>query len=73
MERPGCHSQGARFRSDRQPGQPGEDVKECYFYLDATPSHSWLHYLYKYPQSAFPYTRLVEENAGRSRGNRRLA
>ena len=45
----------------------GEDVKECYFYLDATPSHSWLHYLYKYPQSAFPYTRLVEENARRSR------
>lgn len=48
-------------------GNRGEDVKECYFYLDATPSHSWLHYLYKYPQSAFPYTRLVEENARRSR------
>ncbi|ARO87264.1 glucosidase [Nitrosospira lacus] len=48
-------------------GNRGEDVKECYFYVDATPSHSWLHYLYKYPQSAFPYTRLVEENAHRSR------
>lgn len=48
-------------------GSRGEDVKECYFYLDATPSHSWLHYLYKYPQSAFPYSRLVEENARRSR------
>ncbi|MEO6825032.1 MAG: glucosidase [Nitrosospira sp.] len=48
-------------------GGRGEDVKECYFYLDATPSHSWLHYLYKYPQSAFPYSRLVEENARRSR------
>ena len=48
-------------------GNRGEDVKECYFYLDATPSHSWLHYLYKYPQSPFPYTRLVEENARRSR------
>lgn len=48
-------------------GNRGEDVKECYFYVDATPSHSWLHYLYKYPQSAFPYTRLVEENARRSR------
>ena len=48
-------------------GNRGEDVKECYFYLDATPSHSWLHYLYKYPQSAFPYSRLVEENARRSR------
>ncbi|KIO50224.1 glucosidase [Nitrosospira sp. NpAV] len=48
-------------------GNRGEDVKECYFYVDATPSHSWLHYLYKYPQSAFPYTRLVEENARRTR------
>ncbi|MDQ3185627.1 MAG: glucosidase, partial [Pseudomonadota bacterium] len=48
-------------------GNRGEDVKECYFYRDATPSHAWLHYLYKYPQSAFPYTRLVEENARRSR------
>jgi hypothetical protein len=48
-------------------GNRGEDVKECYFYLDATPSHSWLHYLYKYPQSAFPYSRLVDENARRSR------
>jgi hypothetical protein len=48
-------------------GNRGEDVKECYFYPDATPSHSWLHYLYKYPQFPFPYTRLVEENARRSR------
>jgi hypothetical protein len=48
-------------------GNRGEDVKECYFYLDATPSHAWLHYLYKYPQTAFPYARLVEENARRSR------
>ncbi|MDN5836208.1 MAG: glucosidase, partial [Nitrosospira sp.] len=48
-------------------GNRGEDVKECYFYLDATPSHAWLHYLYKYPRSAFPYTRLVEENKRRSR------
>lgn len=48
-------------------GNRGEDVKECYFYLDATPSHSWLRYLYKYPQSAFPYTRLVDENARRLR------
>ena len=48
-------------------GNRGEDVKECYFYLDATPSHAWLHYLYKYPQSPFPYTQLIEENARRSR------
>jgi hypothetical protein len=48
-------------------GNRGEDVKEYYFYLDATPSHSWLRYLYKYPQAAYPYERLVEENARRDR------
>ena len=48
-------------------GNRGEDGKEYYFYRDATPSHSWLRYLYKYPQCAFPYDRLVEENARRSR------
>jgi hypothetical protein len=48
-------------------GNRGEDVKEYYFYLDATPSHSLLRYLYKYPQSAFPYGPLLEENARRSR------
>jgi hypothetical protein len=48
-------------------GNHGEDVKEAYFYLDATPSHSWLRYLYKYPQAPYPYTQLVEENARRSR------
>jgi hypothetical protein len=48
-------------------GNRGEDVKECYFYVDATPSHAWLRYLYKYPQSAFPYKQLIEENSRRSR------
>lgn len=48
-------------------GNHGEDVKEYYFYLDATPSHSWLHYRYKYPQRAFPYQQLIDENARRSR------
>jgi hypothetical protein len=48
-------------------GNRGEDVKEIYFYRDATPSHSWLVYQYKYPQSAFPYERLVAENAARGR------
>jgi len=48
-------------------GNRGEDVKEYYFYVDATPSHSYLHYLYKYPQAAYPYARLVEENARRGR------
>lgn len=48
-------------------GNHGEDVKEFYFYLDATPSHTLLRYLYKYPQTEFPYGRLVEENRRRSR------
>src|SRR5438046_2103557 len=45
----------------------GEDVKEYYFYLDSTPTHSYMKYLYKYPQAAFPYADLVETNRGRSR------
>ncbi len=48
-------------------GNHGEDVKDYYFYLDATPSHSLLRYRYKYPQAAYPYVRLVEENARRGR------
>jgi hypothetical protein len=48
-------------------GNRGEDVKEYYFYRDATPSHSYLRYLYKYPQAAFPYSQLVNENARRDR------
>jgi Glycosyl hydrolase family 63 C-terminal domain len=48
-------------------GNHGEDVKEYYFYLDSTPTHSYMKYLYKYPQAGFPYTRLVEENRRRGR------
>jgi hypothetical protein len=48
-------------------GNHGEDVKELYYYLDATPTHSYLKMLYKYPQAEFPYDRLVEENRDRSR------
>lgn len=48
-------------------GNRGEDVKEYYFYVDATPTHSWLRYCYKYPQAAYPYERLVAENAQRDR------
>src|SRR6516225_9997340 len=47
-------------------GNHGEDVKEYYYYLDATPSHSYLRMLYKYPQSEYPYAQLVQENAHRS-------
>ena len=45
----------------------GEDVKEYYFYLDSTPTHSYMKYLYKYPQTAYPYDNLVETNRRRSR------
>ncbi len=48
-------------------GNHGEDVKEYYFYLDNTPTHSYMKYLYKYPQAEFPYTQLVEENRRRGR------
>ena len=51
-------------------GNHGEDVKEYYFYLDSTPTHSYMKYLYKYPQREFPYARLVQEN--RQRGKRDL-
>src|SRR5262245_38779296 len=48
-------------------GNHGEDVKEYYFYLDSTPTHSYMKYLYKYPQSEFPYRQLVEENRQRGK------
>jgi hypothetical protein len=48
-------------------GNHGEDVKELYYYLDATPTHSYLKMLYKYPQREFPYSRLVEENRQRGK------
>src|ERR1051326_6134649 len=48
-------------------GNHGEDAKEYYFYLDSTPTHSYMKYLYKYPQAAFPYNDLVQTNRHRSR------
>jgi len=48
-------------------GNHGEDVKECYFFLDSTPTHSYMRALYKYPQAEFPYVRLVDENRRRGR------
>ena len=47
----------------------GEDVKEYYFYLDSTPTHSYMKYLYKYPQAEFPYNNLIQTNRGRNRGD----
>ncbi len=51
-------------------GNHGEDVKEYYYYLDSTPTHSYMKYLYKYPQAEFPYAWLVGENRRRGRGAR---
>lgn len=56
-----------RFGLTNSQGNHGEDVKEYYFYLDNTPSHAYMRWLYKYPQKEFPYTQLVEENARRSK------
>jgi Mannosylglycerate hydrolase MGH1-like glycoside hydrolase domain len=49
-------------------GNHGEDVKEYYFYLDSTPTHSYMRFLYKYPHAEFPYRRLVQENRNRGKG-----
>lgn len=51
-------------------GNHGEDVKEIYYYLDSTPTHSYMKFLYKYPQAEFPYTRLIEENRRRGKNER---
>jgi hypothetical protein len=51
-------------------GNHGEDVKELYYYLDSTPTHSWMRMLYKYPQSEFPYQQLLDENRRRGRAGR---
>ena len=50
-------------------GNHGEDVKEYYYYLDSTPTHSYMKYLYKYPQTAFPYGDLIQTNRARNRGD----
>jgi hypothetical protein len=51
-------------------GNHGEDVKECYYYLDSTPTHSYMTALYKYPQAEYPYRQLLEENARRGKHDR---
>ena len=55
------------FGLTNEQGNHGEDVKEIYYYLDATPTHSYLKALYKYPQREFPYAQLVEQNARRGK------
>src|ERR1041384_7729822 len=67
VERQRSAFEGASFRPYDSEGNHGEDVKEYYFYLDSTPTHSYMKYLYKYPQRAFPYEDLVKTNRRRSR------
>ncbi len=55
------------FGLNSREGNHGEDVKEYYFYLDSTPTHSYMKALYKYPQGAYPYERLIEENGKRGK------
>ncbi len=55
------------FGLDNSEGNHGEDVKEYYYYLDNTPTHSYMKYLYKYPSFAYPYNDLVQTNKNRSR------
>jgi hypothetical protein len=58
------------FGLNAHEGNHGEDVKEYYFYLDNTPTHSYMKYLYKYPQAAYPYEQLLDENRRRGRNDR---
>ncbi len=57
------------FGLDNAEGNHGEDVKEQYFFTDGTPTHSYMRMLYRYPQAAFPYARLIEENRRRGLGS----
>src|SRR5579862_4048118 len=57
------------FGLTNQEGNHGEDVKECYYYLDSTPTSSYLKFLYKYPQAPYPYAQLVRENKARTRND----
>ena len=58
------------FGLDNAQGNHGEDVKELYYFVDGTPTHSYMRMLYKYPQAAFPYRQLIDENAARGLDDR---
>ena len=62
LERARPDPQGADLRADRPEGNHGEDAKEYWWFLDSTPTHSWMRWRYMYPQAEFPYARLVDEN-----------
>ena len=61
------------FGLSNSEGNHGEDVKEYYFYLDSTPTHSYMKYLYKYPQAAFPYNDLIATNRERGQAIRSMS
>jgi hypothetical protein len=63
------HLKERLFGLTNEEGNHGEDVKECHFYTDSTPTHSWMSALYKYPQAEFPYAALRAEAARRTRGD----
>ena len=63
----GSDLEGAGVRADQSPGNHGEDVKEYWWYLDALPSHAWNRWRYHYPQAAFPYQDLIDQNGVRNR------
>jgi hypothetical protein len=58
------------FGLTNQQGNHGEDVKEYWWQLDSTPTHSWMQWLYRYPQAEYPYQQLLEENARRGKDER---
>ncbi len=60
-----CHLKERLFGLTPHDGNHGEDVKECYYHVDSTPSHAYMAMLYRYPQASFPYNALVEENRRR--------
>src|SRR4029453_14435546 len=65
VERPRPNPERTALRADQPRGKPQEEGKEYYYYLDKTPTHSYMKALYKYPQAAFPYQWLVEANLRR--------
>jgi len=69
VERQGPDTQGAAFGLTNSEGNHGEHVKEYYYYLDHTPTHSYMKYLYKYPQNAYPYLDLINTNRSRIRSD----
>ena len=67
LERARSDSEGASLRRDRPQGNHGEDVKELYWYIDNTPTHSFMRMIYRYPQVAFPLRRVDRAKAQRAR------